>query len=610
MFSSASCGRASRTDAGETDEQGKRLTGTEEEFKRAYAAWKSTGKPHVAVYRCERPLPIKHDRAQFAAVCDFFDTLSAGKDHEALSQSFDTTAAFAKRVEDDLVAIIRKLRPKVSAFAEVRVLTAAPPHFTGREKDADELLAALGKGEGGSIAGTRAIHGAGGIGKSALARVVARRWLDQHPGRNAVEIDLRGAREDHTPVAAATALTQIIRHFVPQSEQLPIEEDALRDIYLRVLAREKPLVLLDNARDLAQIKPLRPPSGSPLLITSREYLDVPDVRQVHLDKLDRAQSHELLLKLDATLAALADELAAACDDIPKALEVAGSALRGNPLLIPAKLLDGLCAGRHAALDAVTVAVEFSVAQLPPDSQAAWAQLGVFGTSFDEAAAAAVWEVQEASNQLAQLWRASLVEIDSETKRIRLHDRARVVALAQLAEAGEEDTVRLRHAAHYVSVTVEADRLYERGHASVRAGLALFDRERAHLEAAFAWLAPRPDEPSSRLLLRLVNGVRSVGQEMRFDPYERIRWVEVQLTAARRLGDRQSEGFALGNLGNAYRDLGDARRAIYYFTQVLAIARKMHDRLGEANTLTNLGNVHYDLADVPRAMVIARKGWNG
>ena len=46
---------------------------------------------------------------------------------------------------------------------------------------------------------------------------------------------------------------------------------------------------------------------------------------------------------------------------------------------------------------------------------------------------------------------------------------------------------------------------------------------------------------------------------------------------------------LGNLGIAYSDLGEPRKAIEYYEQALKISRDIGDRRGEGNRLGNLGN---------------------
>ncbi len=69
-------------------------------------------------------------------------------------------------------------------------------------------------------------------------------------------------------------------------------------------------------------------------------------------------------------------------------------------------------------------------------------------------------------------------------------------------------------------------------------------------------------------------------DLRQHSRERIRWLEIALAAARRLKDREGEGDALGNLGIAYANLGETRRAIQFYEQALAHDREIGDRRGE------------------------------
>ena len=74
-----------------------------------------------------------------------------------------------------------------------------------------------------------------------------------------------------------------------------------------------------------------------------------------------------------------------------------------------------------------------------------------------------------------------------------------------------------------------------------------------------------------------------------------------LKIAREIGDRRGEGNWLGNLGNAYCDLGETRKAIEYYEQALKIAREIGDRRGEGNRLGNLGNAYSDLGETKKAI---------
>ncbi len=86
--------------------------------------------------------------------------------------------------------------------------------------------------------------------------------------------------------------------------------------------------------------------------------------------------------------------------------------------------------------------------------------------------------------------------------------------------------------------------------------------------------------------------------LRQHPRERIRWLELALAAARRLKQRNWEGVALGNLGIAYYNLGEYRRAIEYYEQRLQIAREIGDRRGESQRTGQSGHRLLRLGRVP------------
>ena len=90
--------------------------------------------------------------------------------------------------------------------------------------------------------------------------------------------------------------------------------------------------------------------------------------------------------------------------------------------------------------------------------------------------------------------------------------------------------------------------------------------------------------------------RNIGQVL-----QAIACYEQAFEMAREAKDRQGEGVWLGNLGNAYADLGETRRAIAFYEQSLVIAREIGDRNGEGRHLGNLGNAYADLGETRRAI---------
>jgi tetratricopeptide (TPR) repeat protein len=98
-----------------------------------------------------------------------------------------------------------------------------------------------------------------------------------------------------------------------------------------------------------------------------------------------------------------------------------------------------------------------------------------------------------------------------------------------------------------------------------------------------------------------------------DYQKAIEYHEQALVISREIEDRRGEGICLGNLGSAYSDMGQVEKAIEYYEQALVIAREIGDRRGEGNRLGNLGSAYSNLGQVEKAieyyeqaLVIARK----
>jgi tetratricopeptide (TPR) repeat protein len=219
--------------------------------------------------------------------------------------------------------------------------------------------------------------------------------------------------------------------------------------------------------------------------------------------------------------------------------------------------------------------------------------------------------EAADDALGVLLSRSMVLYDPAQQRWRLHDlmrdlaggRAAVEALGAPADLTARLTAaRRRHAGHYRGVLAAAHDLYLRGGAQVVLRLALFDLERRNIETGQAWAAEAAaDDPVAARLCVSYPDVGAFILELRQPPRQRITWLERAAEAAREIGDRGSEGIALGNLGLAYAHLGETRRAIELYDRRLAIAREIGDQRGEGNALGNLGIAYADLGETCRAI---------
>jgi tetratricopeptide (TPR) repeat protein len=161
---------------------------------------------------------------------------------------------------------------------------------------------------------------------------------------------------------------------------------------------------------------------------------------------------------------------------------------------------------------------------------------------------------------------------------------------------------------------KANKFYASGGESIKMGLELYDTELINIHQGHSWAVSQAE--NNEEAARLCIGYPDWGYlilSLRQHPRERIEWLQIELTSARRLKNRGSEGAALGNLGIAYSNLGDNRQAIDLYEQRLVIAREIGDRRGEGAALGNLGLAYMNLGDYRKAidlyeqqLVIARE----
>lgn len=525
----------------------------------------------------------------------------------------DIAALILKRLGGKAkIADAEPIKP-VANLSSLNQLPPLPAKFTGR----DEVLAELEKeliGEhavGAAISGVLTnLQGAPGVGKTALATVLAHKLTDRYPEAQ-LYLNLRGAGADihgkHPgtmlkPVAPADAMQSVIHAFHPEAK-LPENVEDLANIYRSVLAKAgRVLLFLDNAADGDQVRPLLPPPNCLLLVTSRQQLNLDELVEHPLDYLAPEKSQELLLKLAPRIKGHEKEAAELCGNLPLALKAVAGMVKSQTIVKTSEILARL-RSKLDKFESVDAAFQVSYEVLPKGFPKRWALLAVFPTSFDLSAAAEVWGESKAGPPqraaMQVLVNASLVEWNEANGRFRLHDLVRQFCDGKLTEA-ERTAAKLRYAGHYRDVGNQADEHYRNGGENLLHGLELFDRERLHIEASFEWLRFQKDKESSKLLISLVNAVVSISL-LRFHMHQRILWHETQLNAARITMNRHAEGAALGNLGLARADFGDTRKAIELYEQHLDIARKAGDKQGEAVDLGNLGNAYRNLGDMSKAI---------
>ena len=473
-------------------------------------------------------------------------------------------------------------------------LPSPPRDFTGREDELTELTARL---EQGGIT-LSALHGLGGIGKTALALKLADQLTSQYPDAQ-FYLDLKGTSSN--PLTVAEAMVHVIRAYHPTAKVPDIEAE-LNGLYRSVLQDQRALLLMDNAAGAEQVEPLIPPESCVLLVTSRLHFTLPGLFAKNLEALSPEDANKLLLTIAPRIDAQANEIARLCGYLPLALRLAASALMKFVNLTPADYLLRL-RDSQSRLQLIEASLNLSYELLSDQLQKWWRLLAVFPDTFEERAAAAIWslEVEQAQDALGELIAASMVEWDQATRRYRLHDLARVFADSRLSP--EERAVgQNAHATHYQAVLAIAARLYLKGGPILRVGLILLDFEWMNIEAGQEWAEAEAEgnDPAAQLSI----AYSCTGAEilnLRQHPRDQIRWFEVALNAVRRLKQRDREGTALSNLGNAYANLDKTRRAIEFYEQAALVHRELGDHMGEGHVLGNLGTAYKNLGETKQAI---------
>jgi tetratricopeptide (TPR) repeat protein len=515
--------------------------------------------------------------------------------------------------------------------------------FTGREDQVKRLCDLLaGTGAHGQPGAVRiaVVAGAGGLGKTSLAvhaaHRVRRRFSDGQ-----LYVDLLGATPN--PLSPADVLARFLRDLGVDGRDIPVDEDERAARYRTTLAGRKVLVVLDNARDAAQVRPLLPGTApSAVLITTRSRMpDLASTRLVDLHVLDDDEALALFTKVVGDERAAAEpeataELLLACAGLPLAIRICAARLAArsgwtiramaNRLRDTRRRLDELRVGDLA----VRASFQVSFASLPAstdkqgiDPARAFCLLGLWqGPTISSVAAAALFGIPEysATDALEVLVDTHLLECAA-ADRYQFHDLLRVYAseraLADLS-VDERDAAVGRLLRWYTRTAdaagtavlpqryniplepVDADPS-PLSFADAEEALAWYDSERANLVDATRQAAERGlHEVAWRLPAPLFIVFNSRGNWA-----DCIATHRIALASARQAGNRQGEAWVLNNLGDA---LGVTRdpEGIGLLERSLAIRREIGDRMGEAQAANNLADTYQWLGRTDEALGLYRR----
>jgi tetratricopeptide (TPR) repeat protein/DNA-binding XRE family transcriptional regulator len=509
-----------------------------------------------------------------------------------------------------------------------RQLPAPVPHFTGRVTDLANLNAVLDAARPGRPAGlmVAAIDGPPGVGKTALAVRWAHGAASEFPdGQLYVNLHGFGSSDEITP--AATAIRGFLDALGIPAGRIPPDPESQAGLYRSLLVGKRVLVLLDNARDAAQVRPLLPGSpGCAVVVTSRNRLvglaAAEGARLVTLDVLPDSEARELLTRRISARRARAEpdavgELARWCGRLPLALAVAAARAGARPAMPLAAVAAELAgsASRLGALqtgDPVTdvrTVFSWSCQQLAPQPARLFRLLGVHpGPDITVAAAAALLGTGNdgAREALDALAMANLAA-EHVPGRYCQHDLLRAYA-AEQATADEPAAGRqaaIQRVLGYYLHTSHAAALLLNPHRATVLTLpppcpgAVPERPAGHPQA-LAWF-----EAEHQVLLGCVSLAAETGSDacawilpwaMTEFLDRRGHWHEwaatqrTALAAATRLGNVAGQAAAHRAIATACVRLTDYRQARTHLAACLRLRRQLGDRAGEALTRHSLGRV--------------------
>jgi DNA-binding SARP family transcriptional activator/tetratricopeptide (TPR) repeat protein len=516
-----------------------------------------------------------------------------------------------------------------------RQLPAAPAKFAGRQRELAALTGCLDAGAGREAPVILAISGIPGVGKTALGVHWAHQVRERFPDGQ-FYVNLRGFGLSQAPVTPAEAINVFLESLGVGTNQLSRRLETRAGLYRSLLAGKRMLIVLDNARDEAQVRPLLP--GSPtcaVLITSRNELTglvaAEAARLLVLDVLSEPEARQLLAsRLGAGLAAEADavsEVISLCGRLPLALAIAAArATRpARPLASLAAELQGI---RHRLdqLDAgdkatsVRAVFSWSYRLLSEPAARLFRLLGALsGPDISVAAAASLAGVSVPSVHaaLSELVRQNLVQ-EQAAGRFGLHDLIHAYA-ASLGADNERHSARRRVLDHYLhSAHAAVGRLYPavRQIAIPPPGPGTTPEQPADPGEAMAWLQAEHQALQAATAMAADGGfddhawkLPAVLQEYFARRGHYHDWAKSQqtaLAAAARLSDEAARASAHWSLGEALIQLGsrdDARRHLY---DALKLYGNLGDHGGQASCHCGMARLSLIQGDHARALHHAQR----
>jgi tetratricopeptide (TPR) repeat protein len=527
--------------------------------------------------------------------------------------------------------------------AAPRQLPAAVSHFAGRGRELAVLTGLLDRSErqASRAVVVSAIGGTAGVGKTALAvhwaHQVAKRFADGQLYAN-----LRG----YDPSGAPATPAEIARRFlnalgVPDS-QIPSDPESLESLYRSTLADKRVLIVLDNARNAAQVRPLLP--GGPgcfVLVTSRNQLTslaaAEGAHMLTVDLFSQHDAYELVARrLDDGRVQdepeAVNELIELCARLPIAVGIAVARAAAQPAFPLAGLVAELrgTSSRLDVLDAddpdssVRTVFSWSYQNLSDVAARIFRLLSVHAgpdISIPAAASLAGLPLDRARRAVRELTGSHLLT-EHARGRFTFHDLLRAYAADQAStedNKAERDAAMLRLLDHYLHSSYATSRLLDPTLTTISLGPrqpGTLPEAPGGYEQAWTWA-----ETELQVLLAVARQATATGFETyawqilhALEPFffrlglwhEFAAAEHTALDAALRTGDMAGQACTHRGVGRAYALIGSIEEAHAHLSQAVAGFRKLGNRADEARAHINVGLVYRLQGRYSDALSEARK----
>jgi DNA-binding SARP family transcriptional activator/tetratricopeptide (TPR) repeat protein len=524
-----------------------------------------------------------------------------------------------------------------------RQLPAGMRHFVGRVGELKVLSGLLSRdaAAGGAVV-ISAIGGTAGIGKTALAVHWARQHADRFPDGQ-LYVNLRGFDPSGAPMPPGDALRGFLTALGVAPGRIPADLEERAALYRSELAERRMLIVLDNARDVAQVRPLLPgATGCLVVATSRDQLAelvaLQDAVPLTLGLLTEHEARDLLTRRlgGERLAAeeqAVDELIRMCARLPLALNIAaahGTLHQTRPLgqfvdelRDTRRRLDALTIGDSAA--DVRAVFSWSYRTLTPGAARVFRLLGVHpgpDISLEAAAGLADLDVDPTRRALDELTAAHLLT-EHAPGRYTFHDLLRAYATEQAhtdvgdadADADAEPGDALRRVCDFYLHTAHlGDRLLDANRPPItleppatgarplplpddQAAMAWFDRE--HLNVVAAQQAAAAHQWHSTVW-KLAWALHTFYLR-RGHIHDAFAVWQAALEAAAHLPDPATRALIHRRVGFAHADLGRNKEAVEHLTEALVVSERNHDTADQAHTHRQLAWVSERQGDYKQAV---------